>query len=273
LNSKLGAEHPYTLGSMNNLADAYKKVGRLDEALPLFEEALKLRKVKLGAEHPDTLKSMNNLAMAYRDAARLDEALPLFEEALKLFETKLGAEHPNTLASMENLIGAYLLAKQPEKAFPQFQRLIAAKRAQVGADDAAFAGVLASVCLQLVKHGQFTAAEPYVRECLAIRAKAFPDDWRSFSAKSMLGAVLVGQAKEIYYSDAAAAAAKFAEAEPLLIEGYQGMKDRESQIPAAGKYNLADAQQRLVDLYTAWNKLDEAARWRKELDQSEPASR
>ena len=36
----------------------YEADGRLDEAIPLFEEVLKLRKAKLGPDHPDTLQSM-----------------------------------------------------------------------------------------------------------------------------------------------------------------------------------------------------------------------
>ena len=79
---------------MNNLAAAYQAAGKLDLALPLFEETLKLRKAKLGPEHPDTLTSMNNLAAAYQAAGKLDLALPLFEETLKLSKAKLGPEHP-----------------------------------------------------------------------------------------------------------------------------------------------------------------------------------
>ena len=40
--AKLGPEHPDTLTSMNNLAVAYQAAGKLDLALPLFEETLKL---------------------------------------------------------------------------------------------------------------------------------------------------------------------------------------------------------------------------------------
>jgi len=39
---------PDTLQSMNNLALAYQAAGKLDLALPLFEETLKLRKAMVG---------------------------------------------------------------------------------------------------------------------------------------------------------------------------------------------------------------------------------
>ena len=69
---------------MNNLAAAYQAAGKLDRALPLFEETLALQKAKLGPDHPDTLTSMNNLAVAYQAAGKLDRALPLLEETLAL---------------------------------------------------------------------------------------------------------------------------------------------------------------------------------------------
>jgi len=39
---------------MNNLAAGYYTAGKLDLALPLLEETLKLTKIKQGADHPDT---------------------------------------------------------------------------------------------------------------------------------------------------------------------------------------------------------------------------
>ena len=51
----LGADHPDTLTSRNNLAGAYQSAGRLDEAIPLYEQTLADRERVLGADHPDTL--------------------------------------------------------------------------------------------------------------------------------------------------------------------------------------------------------------------------
>ena len=49
--------------TMNNLAVAYAMAGKLDLAIPLHEETLKLEKAKLGPDHPDTLITMSNLAV------------------------------------------------------------------------------------------------------------------------------------------------------------------------------------------------------------------
>ena len=68
----LGADHPDTLRSRNNLAGAYRSAGRLDEAIALYERTLADRERVLGADHPDTLTSRNNLAGAYQSAGRLE---------------------------------------------------------------------------------------------------------------------------------------------------------------------------------------------------------
>ena len=115
------------------------------------------------------------------------------------------------------------------------------------------AGQLASIALSRLKAKAFAEAEPLVRECLAIRVKTQPDDWRTFNTKSMLGGALSGQKK-------------YAAAEPLLLAGYAGMKQREATIQPAHKVRLTEALERLVQFYDALEKKDEATKWRKELE-------
>jgi hypothetical protein len=44
------------------------------------------------------------------------------------------------------------------------------------------------------------------------------------------------------------------------------MKQRAVKIPVEGKPRLAEALERLVQLYDAWGKPDQATRWRRELE-------
>ena len=95
-------------------------------------------------------------------------------------------------------------------------------------------------------------AELKLRECLTIREKIQPDDWTTFDTKSMLGEALVDQKK-------------FAEAEPLLAVGLRGHETTRRHDPAAGQTSSHKALERLVKLYEAWGKHDEAMKWRKKL--------
>ena len=52
---------------------------------------------------------------------------------------------------------------------------------------------------------------------------------------------------------------KYADAESLLRAGYEGMKQREKTIPPQGQVRLPEAIERLVQLYEAMDKKDDAA--------------
>ena len=57
---------------------------------------------------------------------------------------------------------------------------------------------------------------------------------------------------------------KYAEAEPLLRKGYEGMKQREKTIPPQASTRLPEALDRLIEFYTATNKPDEVKKWQAE---------
>ena len=146
-----------------------------------------------------------------------------------------------------------LALKQADKALPLFTDFLAGRRERLGRDDLRFAGVLASVGNDLLKHGQDAAAEKVLDECLSIRAKKQPDDWRTFNTRSMLGGALLGQKK-------------YAEAEALLLQGYEGMKKREAAIPPEVRsMRLTDALGRIVLLYEASGRKEQAQEWRQKL--------
>jgi hypothetical protein len=88
---------------------------------------------------------------------------------------------------------------------------------------------------ELLQAGKFVEAEPKARECLAQCEKLIPNDWRTFNAESMLGGSLLGRKK-------------YAEAESLLLSGYEGLKQREDKIPPNGTGRLKEAIQRLAAL-------------------------
>ncbi|MEU4413234.1 caspase, EACC1-associated type [Nocardia salmonicida] len=130
----LGSDHPETLTSRSDLAQAYRSVGRLTEAIVLHERTISDRARILGSDHPDTLTSQNNLAEAYRSAGRFGEALELFERTLADCERVFGADHPDTLHSRNNLAHAYRSVGRVGEAIPLFERTLADSERVFGAD-------------------------------------------------------------------------------------------------------------------------------------------
>src|SRR5262249_8714275 len=141
---ELGADHPLTLSSRNNLAVAYRAAGQLDKAVPLFEATLQAREAKLGADHPDTLNSRNTLAVAYQFAGQLDKALPLCEQAAAGME-KLRFQHEYAGGILGNTSAAYEKAGQLDRAEGWRRKWLAHVRDQAGVSSLAYAGELAAL--------------------------------------------------------------------------------------------------------------------------------
>ncbi|KAH8834504.1 acyl transferase/acyl hydrolase/lysophospholipase [Flagelloscypha sp. PMI_526] len=129
---RLGAIHPYTLSSMNSLANTYSHLGQHRDALELQEQVLKLRKRILGEEHPDTLSSMNSLALTYSHLGQHRDALELKEQVLKLQKRILGEEHPHTLSSMSNLARTYSAIGQHQNALDLHESTLEMRRKILG---------------------------------------------------------------------------------------------------------------------------------------------
>jgi serine/threonine protein kinase/tetratricopeptide (TPR) repeat protein len=251
--SELGPDHPETLLTRHNVACAYLDTGRTADAIKLHEETLKVRESKLGPDHPGTLQSRNNLACDYLAAGRTSEAIALHEANLKLQEPKLGPDHPDTLSTRNNLARAYQDAGRLTDALPLFEDTLKRRKGKLGPDHPHTLTTFNNLARAYLGARRWADAETTARECLGIREKKQPDDWWRFHTMSQLGAALAGQKK-------------FAEAEPLLLQGYDGLKAREAKIVASQKKKLAEAAARIVKLYEAWGKAEEAVDWRKKGD-------
>jgi len=252
--ARYGPDHTRTLSGMHSLGMAYQATGQLDRALPLLEQTLEKCQATLGPNHPHTLATMNVLGQAYQAAGRFDRALSLLEQVREKLQAKFGPDHHDAVYSLSDLALAYLAAQQPDKAIPLFRSFVDARRKTVGPDDLGLAGQLANIGRDVLRAGRPAAAEPFLRECLAIRHKKQPEHWMTFNTRSLLGDALLSQKK-------------YAEAEPLLLQGWEGMKQREPTIPLNSRDRLVWALERLVRLYEATGKKDEVDKWRRQLDE------
>jgi serine/threonine protein kinase/tetratricopeptide (TPR) repeat protein len=250
---RLGPSHPLTLITINQLATAYRGASNFEQALPLLREAVEKSREGLGLDHPDTLIAMNNLAGLLREMGQLSEANELFRETVTAASAKLGFAHSNTQIYVRNLADSYARLSQPEKAEPLWRQLAEFWKEKAGAESPQYARELNWLGLSLIEQDKAAEAEPTLREALRLREKTEAELWTTFSTQSVLGAALMRQNK-------------YAEAEALLLTGYEGMKQRELKIPAAGKPRLTEALQRLVQLYESWDKPDQAAAWRSKLE-------
>lgn len=128
----LGAEHPQTLTSLNNLAVLFKSQGRYGEAEPLIQRAVEGRTRALGIDHPQTLSSLNTLAEVYQAQGRYEEAEQQFQFALEASVRTLGKEHPQSLTIVNHLAWLYRKQGRYPEAEPLFQDALAASKRTLG---------------------------------------------------------------------------------------------------------------------------------------------
>jgi tetratricopeptide (TPR) repeat protein len=299
LRAVLGPDDKETLLCLDNLGAAYARANRLGEALALQREALQRGGKVEAANSPDMLRRQSNLAATYARLNRHAEAAPLLRQALEGMKA-VNPTHAETLECMRRLASAYAAMKAFDQSAPVFEELLALEKkagktgpfapletmqmlavcyAETGrvADlrgllkdifanqavsrteiipnrrrsDPPGAGLLAFVGYTLLRDRRYGPAEEFLRQCLTLREKEEAPEWLTGSARSLLGQSLAGQKK-------------YPAAEPLLLKGYETLQKNAGEIPPAYRQErLTEARERLVQLYEAWGKRDEANKWRK----------
>jgi len=252
----LGNEHPQVAYSLGGLAGVLWSMGRLDEAITDLTEALLILRKCFGEEHPVVATALDQLASTLREQGKLGEAESLARQSLEMRRKLLGNEHEDVTISINSL--STIL--QQEGKLPEAEKLCSDRllelRARPEFQDPQLATLLSSLGRTRLVARKFTEAEDPVRECLSIRENSLPDDWLTFATQGLLGDVLLGQKR-------------YAEAEPLLLSAYQGMKQREAKISAASKVRLKEALEALLQVYEAQGRSEDAVKWKLELNEFE----
>jgi serine/threonine protein kinase len=248
-----GDRHEHTIGSMGNLGLVYQDQRKLDRAEELFAQSAKLAVEVFGVDHYGTYVLLHNLAKVHHEQGKLDQAVAEFVKTLNGHRRLLGPDHPQAVLAAEALALVYVDQGKHAQAEPLFAQVAAAHRKKLGAQHPRVAEALVLQGTNLLRLRRFVDAETALREALDIRQAKQPDAWTTFHTRSLLGGALAGQQN-------------FVDAEPLLLQGHEGLRQRAERIaPTARTGQIREAVERLVQLYDAWGKTNEAARWRKEL--------
>jgi tetratricopeptide (TPR) repeat protein len=223
------------------------------QGLALCREAVGIYRKGSGAKNPLYKYSLTWLSNGYFDNEDYPQAETLRAEALPLYRRDLGARHDEVADALILLAEAQLARKKYGEAELGLRAAMDIRRSR-WAGHPSLASVLAQLGLCLLQAGKPAEAGPVLRECLEIRLKHQPEDWLVFNTQSLLGGSLLLQKK-------------YAEAEKLLVDGYEGMSQRRSRIPPQEEKRLLESLERLVQLYEATKQNDKAESWRKVLNE------
>jgi serine/threonine-protein kinase len=248
----LGLGHPETKRCLDNLAATYEFAGQLERSVQLKEQLLEQRRTLEGSTHPATLNAMNMLAWDYGLMGRLEESLALYEKYFALRNTGFG--HDFSLmryASVCQWAGKY---DQLDKPLREALKQLRSDRGSVNERNET-ANLLGFLALNLLLQERYDEAEPIAREAVAMNRTG--DHKFSFWV-GVLGAVHLGQKK-------------YADAEPLLLKGYEGMK-RVEGINLHHKKRTTEIGRWIIRLYESTNQPEKARLWRGQLEAASPAA-
>ncbi len=246
----LGPEHSETLGSMNNLADDYNGQGKYPQAEPVILQTLALKRRVNGPEHPRTLTAMNTLAATLAGLGRHAQADALYGQTLEISRRVLGAKHSFTLEVLADTAGLYRRLGKYDQAKKYVEEALSGLRNALGHEHPDTIAAVVDLALANVSQKKFADGEALVREAVELNRRIQPDDWSRFRAESVLGASLAGQAR-------------YADAEPLLVAGYEGMAARKGRVAVSEWHHLDSAREWIVELYRATGAPGKAVEWSK----------
>jgi tetratricopeptide (TPR) repeat protein len=130
-----------------------------------------------------------------------------------------------------------------------FARALETRRRVLGEEHPDTVGVQIDFAEVKIQRQQYSEAEVLLRNALMGIEKTSPESWLRNKCQSILGASLSAQKK-------------YAEAEPLLLSGYDGMLQRQGTMTFPERRNLREANERVAKLYQDWGKPAKAADWK-----------
>ena len=251
-----GEDAPNTLMYSGNLVSVYVWMGKPDQAEDLDARILAVQRRLLGPDHPATLVTMNNLAVAQRAQGKYAQAEGLLHQVIEAQTRLQGPEHASTLETMDSLALVYSMSGRTAEAEAMHEKILSARRRVLGEDHPSTLLTMNTLSDLYLAEGKYRQAEGLMRISAPLSDKKIPKQWRRFQAHSLLGRSLAMQGQ-------------FAEAEPLLLSGYEGMMQRQATVPPFNPRRERQSMERagtwIVDLYRDWGKPDKAAGWQAKL--------
>ncbi|MEY2562487.1 MAG: eukaryotic-like serine/threonine-protein kinase [Verrucomicrobiota bacterium] len=242
----------------STLGLARRDQGDLNEGGIFLEKAIEEHRALPGEPRSELALALSNLASIRLLQADYDHAEALASESFQLFLKTVGENHQYTAYPLSTLAEIYYRRENYPKAREAIERVmqIQARALPAGHTDSTRSSVTLGKIL--MRSGALTEAETTLRAAYEKLRSTLPSGhFVVASARGALGECLVLQQR-------------YAEAEPLLLESHHdfekavGAKDPRTQ----------DTSRRLVLLYDAWSKPDQAAPYRASLEaNAKPAER
>lgn len=223
----------------SNLALLYMYQGMPEDAAPLLEECLRIRRSILPGDHPDIGQALNSLGGVRSLRGDIVGAADAYRESLRIREASLGDSHPDVATTMLNLGSMYSRMDMDAESVPLFERALRIRRAVYGPGHRRLGAAMEKLGGAYRTTGRTREAEMLLKEAVGIYETSLgPGGIEALRAGAARGSCLI-------------ALADYQEAESVLLRVY-----REYESLDGSHEQLVDLAESLCELYMSWNSAD-----------------
>jgi tetratricopeptide (TPR) repeat protein len=166
-----GLDDPRVAATLNNLASAYEKEGKLSKAADVYQRALPIMQKSLGENHTGVAVISTNLARVKAEQGDLDAAGTYYRAALAIREKNFGPDDIHVAESLNSLGDVYYKQGKYSMAEPLLKRTIVIRVRSLGKDHPLVADSLEAYAATLRKMNQEPAARKIESIARDIRTK------------------------------------------------------------------------------------------------------
>jgi tetratricopeptide (TPR) repeat protein len=212
----------------------------------MFRDVVAAQRKLLGEEHPYVGSALNNLALTLVAAGEYRAAEANYRAAIEVFRAAYGNDHVQVAGAVHSLGYLFLQEGDVSKAEPLLVQALEIRRRILSEDNPTVGNSYSALSRLRIAQGRYAEAQDYAERVVEIYIDSLPEgSWRTATARGLLGASLAGQRL-------------FERAEPLLVDAYDTVGAARGTDSASARW-FAD---RLIEMYEAWNRPEEAARYR-----------
>jgi serine/threonine protein kinase/tetratricopeptide (TPR) repeat protein len=176
---------------MGVVGNVYRALGLYNDATPLLEKSLALRRSLYGENHPEVATGLNDLGNLLRQAGDYTRSDSVFQSALTLRERFADGPSLGVAESMNDLAILLTAMGRHDEADSFLHASLGIRERLLGPEDNRVAETLNNIAVNLQSMGEYDRADSIMRSVLGLRRKAYGEKHPSVStALSSLGFIL-----------------------------------------------------------------------------------
>jgi tetratricopeptide (TPR) repeat protein len=121
-------DHPDVALDLNNVATCLMRIGRAEEALPLYGESLAMSRRIYEGDHMYVAVALGNVGACLKSLGRTEESVPLYKETLAMSRRLIGGDHGHIVKDLTNLAFALLTLGRTDESARHLDEAVAMAR-------------------------------------------------------------------------------------------------------------------------------------------------